>query len=51
MIYSRKLLKRMGDRKHSFVTPTVVLKQSPVQPFIWTGDANYICVEILHDGL
>ena len=36
MIRSRKMLKRVGDRRHSCLTPTVVLNNSPMLPFIWT---------------
>ena len=34
---SRKMLKRMGERRHPFLTPTVILNHSPVLPFIWTA--------------
>ena len=34
MIRSRKMLKRVGDRRHPCLTPTVVLNHSPVLPFI-----------------
>ena len=37
MILSRKILKRVGERRHSCLTPTVVLNHSPVLPFIWTA--------------
>ena len=37
MIRSRKMLKRMGDRRHHCLTPTVVLNYSPMLPFIWTA--------------
>ena len=39
MIRSRKMLmvKRVGDRRHPCLTPTVVLNQSPMLPFIWTA--------------
>ena len=37
MIRSRKMLKRVGDRRHSCLTPTVVLNHSPMLPFIWTA--------------
>ena len=30
MIRSRKMLKRVGDRGHSFLTPTIVLNHSPM---------------------
>ena len=34
MIRSRKMLKRVGDRRHPCLTPTVVLNHSPMLPFI-----------------
>ena len=37
MIRSRKMLKRVGDRRHPCQTPTVVLNHSPMLPFIWTA--------------
>ena len=37
MIRSRKMLKRMGDRRHPCLTPTVVLNHSHMLPFIWTA--------------
>ena len=37
MIRSRKMLKRMGDRRHLCLTPTVVLNHSSMLPFIWTA--------------
>ena len=37
MIRSRKLLKRVGDRRHHCLTPTVVLIHSLMLPFIWTA--------------
>ena len=37
MIHSRKMLKRVGDRRHLCLTPTVVLNHSPMLPFIWTA--------------
>ena len=37
MIRSRKMLKRVGDRSHPCLTPTVVLNHSPMLPFIWTA--------------
>ena len=37
MIHSRKMLKRVGDRRHPCLTPTVVLSHSPMLPFIWTA--------------
>ena len=37
MIYSRKMLKWVGNRRHPCLTPTVVLNQSPMLPFIWTA--------------
>ena len=37
MSCSRKLLKRVGDRRHHCLTPTVVLNHSPMLPFIWTA--------------
>ena len=37
MIRSRKMLKRLGDRRHPCLTLTVVLNHSPVLPFIWTA--------------
>ena len=37
MISSRKMLKRVGDRRHLCLTPTVVLNHSPMLPFIWTA--------------
>ena len=37
MIRSRKMLKRVGDRRHPSLTPTVVLNHSPMLPFIWTA--------------
>ena len=35
MIRSRKMLKRVCDRRHPCLTPTVVLNHSPMLPFIW----------------
>ena len=37
MIRSRKMLKRVGDKRHHCLTPTVVLNHSPMLPFIWTA--------------
>ena len=37
MIRSRKMLKRVGDRRHPCLTPTVVLNHYPMLPFIWTA--------------
>ena len=37
MIRWRKTLKRVGDRRHPYLTPTVVLNHSPMLPFIWTA--------------
>ena len=37
MIRSRKILKRVGDKGHPCLTPTVVLNHSPMLPFIWTA--------------
>ena len=37
MIRSRKMLKRVSDRRHPCLTPTVVLNHSPMLPFIWTA--------------
>ena len=37
MIRSRKMLMRVGDRRHPYLTPTVVLHHSPMLPFIWTA--------------
>ena len=37
MIRSRKMLKRVGDRRHPCLTPTVVLNHSPMLPFTWTA--------------
>ena len=37
MIRSRKMLKRLSDRRHPCLTPTVVLNHSPMLPFIWTA--------------
>ena len=37
MIRSRKMLKRVGDRRHPCLTPTVALNHSPMLPFIWTA--------------
>ena len=34
---SRKMLKRVGDTRHPYLTLTVVLNQSPRLPFIWTA--------------
>ena len=31
-----KILNRVGDRRYSCLTPTVVLNHSPMLPFIWT---------------
>ena len=37
MIHSRKMLKRVGDRRHPCLTPTVVLNHSPMLSFVWTA--------------
>ena len=37
MIRSRKMLKRVGDRRHLCSTPIVVLNHSPMLPFILTA--------------
>ena len=37
MIHSRKMLKRVGDRRHPCLTPTVVLNHSHLLPFMWTA--------------
>ena len=37
MIRSRKMLKRVGDRKHPCLTPTVVLNHFPRLPLNWTA--------------
>ena len=31
------MLKRVGEKMHPYLTPTVVLNHSPVLPFIWTA--------------
>ena len=33
----RKILKRVGDRRHPCLPPTVVLNHSPMLPLIWTA--------------
>ena len=37
MIRSRKMLTRVGDRRHPCLTPTIVLNHSPMLSFIWTA--------------
>ena len=37
MVRFRKMLKRVGDRRHPCLTPTVILNHSPMLPFIWTA--------------
>ena len=37
MIHSRKMLKRVGDRRHPRLTPTVVLNHSCLLSLIWTA--------------
>ena len=37
LIRSKKMLKNVGDRRHHFLTPIVVLNHSPMLPFIWTA--------------
>ena len=37
MIRSRKMLTRLGDRRHHCLTPLVMLNHSPMLPFIWTA--------------
>ena len=37
MIRSRKILKRVGDRRHPCLIPTVVLHHSPMLTFIWNA--------------
>ena len=37
MIRSRKMLKRVVDRRHHCLTPTVVLNHSTMLPFTWTA--------------
>ena len=37
MIRSRKMLKRVGDRRHPCLTPTFVLNNFPMLQFIWTA--------------
>ena len=37
MVRLRKMLKRVGDKRHPCLTPTVVLNHSPMLPFIWTA--------------
>ena len=37
MIRSRKMLKKVGDRRHPCLTLTVVLNRCPMLPFIWTA--------------
>ena len=37
MIRSRKMLKRVGYRRHPCLTPTVVLNHSPMLLFTWTA--------------
>ena len=34
---SRKMLERVGDKRYSCHTLTVVLNHSPLLPFIWTA--------------
>ena len=34
---SRNILKRVGERGHPCLTPTVALNHSPMLPFIWTA--------------
>ena len=44
LIRSKKMLKRVGDRRHTCLTPTVVLNHYLVLPFIWTAPVA------LHNG-
>ena len=44
MMRSRKMLKRVGDRRHPCLTPTVVLNNSPMLPFIWTALVGWLVV-------
>ena len=37
IICSRKMLRRVRDKRHPCLTPTVVLNHSPMLPFIWTA--------------
>ena len=37
MNHLRKMLKRLGDRRHPCLTSVVVLSHSPMLPFIWTA--------------
>ena len=37
MIRSRKMLKRVDDKRHPCLTPTVVLNHYPMLSFIWTA--------------
>ena len=57
IIRSRKLLKRVGYRRHSGLTPIVILNHSLMMLFIWTVvemliGANKICTDIVlpHGG-
>ena len=47
-IRSRKMLKKVGDRRHHCLTPTVVLNHSPMLPFIWTAlvALSYSCLMV-----
>ena len=48
MIRSRKMLKRVGDRRHPCLTPTIVLNHSPMLPFVWTAlvALSYSCTMV-----
>ena len=46
MILSRNMLKRLGESRQPYLTPTVVLNQSPVLPFKQT--ALVPCIELLN---
>ena len=48
IVRSRMLPKRVGDRRHLWFTPTVVLNNSSVLPFIWLTLTRSLFVELLN---
>ena len=60
IIRTRKMLKKVGKRRHPYPTPAIVLNHSPTLLFICTcnlviellGGAKYICTDIVlpHGG-
>ena len=50
MILSRNLLKRVGENKHSYWTPTVVRNQSPTLLLKRTAPVSGLVIKVVNDS-